>query len=52
MEDKELKRKLGKVPDVDKEGNPIYKIAEAGRKPNEKEDKSTEKIKRDNRENA
>ena len=26
MEDKELKRKLAKVPDVDKDGEPIWKI--------------------------
>ena len=26
MEDKEVKRKLGKVPDVDKDGEPIWKI--------------------------
>ena len=27
MEDKELKKKLKKIPDVDKNGDPIYKIA-------------------------
>ncbi|CAN5714363.1 hypothetical protein BH24ACI2_BH24ACI2_09890 [soil metagenome] len=26
MEDKELKKKLAKIPDVDKNGDPIYKI--------------------------
>ena len=26
MEDKEVKRKLAKVPDVDKDGEPIWKI--------------------------
>lgn len=26
MEDKELKKKLAKIPDVDKNGAPIYKI--------------------------
>jgi hypothetical protein len=26
MEDKELKKKLAKVPDVDKDGEPIWKI--------------------------
>jgi len=26
MEDKELKKKLRKIPDVDKNGDPIYKI--------------------------
>ncbi len=29
MEDKELKKKLAKIPDVDKNGDPIFKIAEA-----------------------
>lgn len=27
MEDKELKKRLKKIPDVDKNGDPIYKIA-------------------------
>ncbi len=26
MEDKELKKKLSKIPNVDKNGDPIYKI--------------------------
>ena len=26
MEDKELKKKLAKVPDVDKDGEPIWKV--------------------------
>ena len=26
MEDKELKKRLGKIPDVDENGDPIYKI--------------------------
>lgn len=29
MEDKELKKKLKKVPDVDKDGEPIWKIEES-----------------------
>ena len=29
MEDKELKKRLAKIPDADKNGDPIYKIAEA-----------------------
>ena len=28
MEDKKLKKKLAKIPDVDKNGDPIYKIAD------------------------
>jgi hypothetical protein len=27
MEDKELKKRLAKIPDADKNGDPIYKIA-------------------------
>ena len=36
MEDKELKKRLKKVPDADKNGDPIYKIADAesSKKPN------------------
>ena len=29
MEDKELKKRLAKIPDADKNGDPIYKIAAA-----------------------
>lgn len=32
MEDKELKKQLSKIPDVDENGDPIYKI-DAGEKP-------------------
>ena len=28
MEDKELKKRLAKIPDRDKNGDPIYKIAD------------------------
>ena len=31
MVDKELKKKLDKIPDVDKNGDPIYKIADLGK---------------------
>jgi hypothetical protein len=46
MEDKELKRRLKKIPDVDKNGDPIYKIDDAagerfGKKP--AKDKKNEK---------
>lgn len=30
MEDKKLKKKLAKIPDVDKNGDPIFKIADLG----------------------
>jgi hypothetical protein len=32
MEDKELKKRLKKIPDVDKNGDPIYKIDDAAGK--------------------
>jgi len=38
MEDKELKKRLAKIPDADKNGDPIYKIADL-----EKSDKSENK---------
>lgn len=37
MEDKKLKKKLSKIPDADKNGEPIFKIADvksSGKKPN------------------
>lgn len=33
MEDKELKKKLKKIPDVDENGDPIYKIDLGDNKP-------------------
>jgi hypothetical protein len=30
MEDKELKKELDKIPDVDENGDPIYKIDDTG----------------------
>ncbi len=44
MEDKELKKRLKKIPDVDKNGDPIYKIAvgdasKKGNKPSRKDKK-------------
>lgn len=41
MEDKELKKKLAKIPDVDKNGDPIYKIDDI--KPSEKQPRETQK---------
>jgi hypothetical protein len=42
MEDKELKKRLKKIPDVDKNGDPIYKI-DLGKTPPDKpkKDKSS-----------
>lgn len=34
MEDKELKKKLAKIPDADKNGEPIFKIADVGKSDN------------------
>jgi hypothetical protein len=45
MEDKELKNRLKKIPDVDKNGDPIYKIAadqKSDQKP--KKDKDTKTV--------
>jgi hypothetical protein len=36
MEDKDVKKKLRKVPDVDKTGEPIWKIENTGAKAKEK----------------
>lgn len=43
MEDKELKKKLAKIPDADRNGDPIYKIAAI--EPSDK--KSSEKARQD-----
>lgn len=45
MEDKKLKKRLKKIPDVDKNGDPIYKIDadvsdKKGNKPIKKDNKS------------
>ena len=37
IKDKKEKRKLDRVPDADKNGEPIFKIAEAGKEPKRKE---------------
>jgi len=46
MEDKELKKRLAKIPDVDKNGDPIYKIAEVKTSGNQSENKSRNAKKR------
>jgi hypothetical protein len=40
MEDKELKKRLAKIPDTDKNGDPIYKIATVEKTDNQSDDKS------------
>ncbi len=47
MEDKELKKRLKKIPDVDKNGDPIYKIAEKETSGNQSENRSRD-VKKDN----
>jgi hypothetical protein len=43
MEDKELKKRLKKIPDVDKNGDPIYKIGTVRNESNKEKDKTTMK---------
>jgi hypothetical protein len=43
MEDKELKKRLAKIPDADKNGDPIYKIAN----PDVSRKKSADKLRPD-----
>ena len=41
MEDKELKKRLKKIPDADKNGEPIYKIDTGKKTESEKRDKKS-----------
>ena len=43
MEDKKLKKKLAKIPDVDKNGDPIYKIDDIKIESSKQKDKPNEK---------
>jgi hypothetical protein len=43
MEDKELKKRLKKIPDVDKNGDPIFKIDNAQTESRKKKDKFPKK---------
>ncbi len=43
MEDKELKKRLKKIPDVDKNGDPIYKIDFGKNESSKEKDKSPKK---------
>ncbi len=49
MEDKELKKKLAKIPDADKNGDPIYKIADVKSSGKQSDDKSRSTKKRGSR---
>ncbi len=46
MEDKELKKRLAKIPDVDKNGDPIYKIDNVKKSGNQSGSKSRNTEKR------
>jgi hypothetical protein len=46
MEDKELKKKLAKIPDVDKNGDPIFKIADVSKSSGRTSEKSGKTEKR------
>ncbi len=45
MEDKELKKRLKKIPDVDKNGDPIYKIDDTENKQGSERGKKDKKSK-------
>jgi len=49
MEDKELKKRLSKIPDADENGDPIYKIADIKSSDSKSEDKSRHDEKRDSK---
>ena len=47
MEDKELKKKLAKIPDADKNGDPIYKIDNAENDSSKKKAESEKQVNKD-----
>jgi len=49
MEDKELKKRLAKIPDADKNGDPIYKIDDNKTSGKQSEDRSRLDKKRDSK---
>ena len=49
MEDKELKKRLAKIPDADKNGDPIYKIDDVKTSGNQSKNKSYRNEKRDSK---
>ncbi len=49
MEDKQLKKKLAKIPDADKNGDPIYKIADIKTNDKQSADKSRDDEKRESK---
>ena len=51
MEDKELKKRLKKIPDVDKNGDPIYKI-DSGNATDSSRDKRQSNVSGKNKKNG
>lgn len=49
MEDKELKKKLSKIPDADKNGDPIFKIADVGKPAKKSGEKAAEANRKDSK---
>ena len=49
MEDKELKKKLAKIPDADENGDPIYKIDYAENDASDKKTESKRQVTKDER---
>ncbi len=49
MEDKELKKKLAKIPDVDKNGDPIYKTDDDENESKNEESEREKQVNKDGR---
>ncbi len=49
MKDKELKKKLAKIPDVDKNGDAIYKIDDAENESKNEKSESEKQVNKDGR---
>ena len=49
MEDKELKKKLAKIPDVEENGDPIYKIDNTESDSSEKKSEIERQVNKDGR---
>ena len=49
MEDKESKKKLAKIPDVDKNGDPIYKIDDIKTELNKENAEGEKQVNKDGR---
>ena len=49
MEDEELKKRLAKIPDVDENGDPIYKIDNAKNESSKEKAESEKQVNKDGR---